>query len=86
MAILNKSTDNVLYTLYLLVRKRGASVIFDRLLHLGAVLNGFRLLQGVLWIFLIVMLVLGSISLDISRDRQINMHQFIVLVKGDATK
>ena len=55
-------------------------------MHLGAVLDGLSLVQGVLHIFWIGMLVLGSLSLDISRDGQVNMPHVIVPAEGDATK
>ena len=82
----NKGTESVLYPLDLFVRERGYSFRFDRLLHLGAVLNGFRLVRGVLRIFWIGMLVLGSLSLYVARDRQVNMPHVVVTVKGYATK
>ena len=47
-----KITDNFLYTIGLFFREQGASVRFDRLLHLGDVLNGLYLVQGVLRFFL----------------------------------
>ena len=67
-------------------REWGASVRFDRPMHLGDVLNGLRLVQGVLRLFWIGMLVLGSLSLDIARYGQVNMPHVIVPVEGDATK
>ena len=81
-----KKNDNVLYTLDLFVRNWGASVIFDRLLHLGAVLNELRLVQGMLRLFWIGVLVLSSLSLDVARDGQVNMPHVIIPVEGDATK
>ena len=86
MDIPNKSTDNVLDTLDLIVRERGVSVQFERLLHLGALLNRFRLVQGVLQLFWIGMLVLGTLSLDVSREGQVNTPHVVVLFEGDATK
>ena len=73
-------------TLDLLVRERGSSVLFDRLMHLGDVLNEFHLVRGVLRIFWIGMLVLGSLSLDVGRDGQVNMPHVVIPVEGDATK
>ena len=73
-------------TIDLLIRDQGSSVRFDRLLHLGAVLNGFRLVQGVFHIFWIGMLVLGSLSLGLARDGQVNMPHVVVPVKGGAIK
>ena len=80
------TTNNVLYMLGYFVRERGASVRFDRLLHLGAVLNGCRLVRVLLRIFWIGMLVLGSLSLDIARYRQVKMPHVIVPFEGYATK
>ena len=73
-------------TLDLLVREWGDSVQFDRLLHLGAILNRLRLVRGVLRLFFISMLVLGYLYLDVSRDEQVNMPHAVVPVEGDATK
>ena len=75
-----------MYTLDLFVRERGASVVFDRLLHLGAVLDGLRLVRGVLRIFWIGMLILSYLSLDLARDGQVHMPRVIIPSKGDATK
>ena len=55
-------------------------------MHLGAVLNGLRLVRGVLRIFWICMLVLGSLSLNIARDEQVNMPHVIIPVEGAAKK
>ena len=46
MAIPNKGIKNFLYARDFFVRERGASVRFYRLLHIGAVLNGLRLVRG----------------------------------------
>ena len=68
------------------VRERGASVIFDRLLHLGDILNRLCLVRGVLRIFWIGMLLLSSLSMDVARDGQVNMPHVIIPVAGHATK
>ena len=75
-----------MYTLDLFVIERGASVRFDRLMHLCALLDGLRLVRGLLRIFWIGIFLLGSLSLDIARDGQVNMPHVIVTVEGDATK
>ena len=75
-----------MYTLDLFVRERGTSVRFYSLLHLGAVLNGLRLVWGVLWIFWIGMLILRSLSLELARDGQVYMPCVIIPFESDAKK
>ena len=58
----------------------------EALVSKGAVLNGLRLVRGVLRILWIGMLVLGSLSMDVTRDGQVNITHVVVPVEGDATE